>query len=146
MFVEAISCQIYGCCERYAKICRTGPVGCGEIFNLARTDSYTLTALTGLPFCNASRESRTICYENNKFVGGLSPIGTLRLMTHLFCNIFQTFLIFWLILYQEYDFKYWQLIILWIIGDLTMSWTIDLYLNLAEAIQTILLASNYLGS
>lgn len=64
---------------------------------------------------------------------------TFRLVGHLYCGGVLMLAVILLVVHQDYEYGWWQFVGMWVVGEVLMSWLIDLQIDIAESIQTSLL-------
>ena len=100
-------------------------------FELIRTDSYAYINLTGVPFCDASRQVARLCDHSNQFVGYHSAMKHFRFAAHIAATSFVFFWAFWILNYRTSHYDLWQvaILILSIYGNIT--WFVGIHTDAA---------------
>jgi len=132
--IELFVCHPGTCCSKIGTICQNKCSAFSFLTNLVRSDSYTYINISGIPYCNASRECAKICYDNNGFVGSQNPLKYYRLATHIFAV---TLLSFFGYIFAEVRMTYvgfWHVALIIAVTYATITWFIDIFAAAAEGI------------
>ena len=83
---EIFRCYSDGACSILSKFSLCLSYACCNHFcDLIRTDSYAYINLTGLPYCNASRNCQALIEYSKLFIGSQSVLYFYRICAHIFC-------------------------------------------------------------
>jgi hypothetical protein len=73
-----MQCDRKGFMGRYASCCENLFGCCYNLFELVRSDVYAYINLTGIPYCNASRNCELLCSRTSLFSGSHSCLQMYR--------------------------------------------------------------------
>ncbi len=113
-------------------------------FDLVRTDSYSYINISGIPFCNASRECRKICENSKNFIGVHSPIKHYRFVSHVLLVALALISGWFILRTRLWVYSFWNIVLIIVVAYITVTWFIDLHADAAEGLQTSYLSELHL--
>lgn len=131
LLAELLICHPTTCCSKLGVICYNSLSCFTCFFDLVRTDSYGYINMSGIPFCNASRECKKICENSKTFVGTHSPIKHYRFIAHTFL-LTAVLIAAWFILRARlWVYGFWHLTLIIVVIYITITWFIDIHAHAA---------------
>jgi hypothetical protein len=140
LLIELLVCHPQTCCSKLGTMCYNKCNLCTCFFDLVRTDAYAYINLTGIPFCDAARQTSRLADRSNQFIGYHSAMKHYRFAAHVSAIAFSFLWAFWVLNYRTFNYSLWQvgILIMFIYGIVT--WFIGIHTDAAEGLQTSYLA------
>jgi hypothetical protein len=140
LIIELLVCHPNTCCSKLGTFCYNTCNIFTCFFELVRTDAYSYINLTGIPFCDAARQTSKLCDRTNQFVGYHSAMKHYRMAAHIACISFVFIWGFWILNYRTFNYDLWNVAILILAIYGTVTWFIGIHTDAAEGLQTSYLA------
>lgn len=142
--MELFICHPQTCCSKLGTTCYNSCSCCNCFWDLVRTDAYSYINMSGIPFCNAARQTKKINDRCPAYIGNQSPMKHYSFAAHVFC-VAAVFLMTWFILRKRVPFHgFWHIAILIFVIYGVLTWFISIHSDAAEGIQTSYLAEREL--
>ena len=133
-------CHPQTCCSGLGSCCYNSCSWFTCFFDLVRSDAYSYINLSGIPFCNAARQTKKINERNPSFIGNHSPMSHYKFAVCAFL-VPLTLLISWFILRARvWTPSLWHWIVLTVVIYSVLTWFIDILSDASEGLQTSFLS------
>ncbi len=131
LIAELLICHPTACCSKLGTTCYNSCNWFSCFFDLVRTDSYAYANITGIPFCNASRECKKICENSKHFVGVHSPIKHYRFVAFAFILTLALIAAWFILRARLLVYGFWHIVLIIVVIYITIAWFIDLHCSAA---------------
>jgi len=127
LIIELFICHPGTCCSKLGNTCANTFSFIPFFLDLVRTDSYAYTSITGLPFCNSSRECAKIFNHNHSFVGSQNPVRSYRFVAHVLLVALTSVFGYAFANVRVVNISWWYIAVIITVSYGVVTWFIEIY-------------------